>query len=251
MTVNWVTAFLDFPDATFAEGTIFWQQVVGSLLSPPRGQFGEFATLLPTSGDAYLRVQRIEEGVASCHVDLHVNHIVDVTNLAIHLGATQISQGPAIRTLVSPGGLKFCVVQHHDEHQRPEPTRWQGGQRSLVDQISVDVSPLDFETECEFWSSFTNWVRHEGARPEFVYLERPDNIPLRFLFQRLEESRGVASAHLDLACDDRVREVARHEALGAHRVREMEYWTTLRDPTGLEYCITIRDPDSGTVSPSS
>jgi hypothetical protein len=45
--------------------------------------------------------------------------------------------------------------------------------------------------------------------------------------------------------------VARHEALGAHRVREMEYWTTLRDPTGLEYCITIRDPDSGTVSPSS
>lgn len=245
MSIKWVTAFLDFPDATFAEGTVFWQHVVGSSLSPPRGQFGEFATLLPSSGDAYLRVQRLEEGAASCHVDLHVDDIVGVTNFAIELGATQISQGPAIRTLRSPGGLKFCVVQHHDEHQRPRPTRWDEGQRSLVDQISIDVSSLDFETECNFWSAFTSWTRHQGARSEFVYLERPENIPLRFLFQRLEEPRGVASAHLDIACDDREREITRHVVLGARRVRDMDYWTTLSDPTGFEYCITIRNPDSG------
>jgi Glyoxalase-like domain len=58
----------------------------------------------------------------------------------------------------------------------------------------------------------------------------------------------VATAHPDLACDDVDAETTRHEALGATVVRVMPNWTTLRDPAGLSYCITRRNPDTGTLS---
>jgi Glyoxalase-like domain len=57
--VRWLTVFLDFPADSFGAGVAFWREVTGSGLSPLRGAAGEFATLLPTDGDAYLRVQRI------------------------------------------------------------------------------------------------------------------------------------------------------------------------------------------------
>jgi hypothetical protein len=60
--VRWLTVFLDFPAGSFGAGVAFWREVTGSGLSPFRGAAGEFATLLPADGDAYLRVQRIADG---------------------------------------------------------------------------------------------------------------------------------------------------------------------------------------------
>ena len=51
----------------------FWREVTGSELSPLRGAAGEFATLLPADGDAYLRVQRVADGPGGHHLDLHVD----------------------------------------------------------------------------------------------------------------------------------------------------------------------------------
>ena len=65
--------FFVFPAASFDAGTAFWRQVTGYGLSPFRGPDGEFATLLPPAGDAYLRVQRILDGPGGCHLDLHVD----------------------------------------------------------------------------------------------------------------------------------------------------------------------------------
>jgi len=56
MPVRWLTVFLDFPADDFDAGVAFWREVTGCGLSPLRGAEGEFATLLPASGDAYLRV---------------------------------------------------------------------------------------------------------------------------------------------------------------------------------------------------
>jgi hypothetical protein len=63
--VRWLTVFLDFPAGSFGAGVAFWREVTGSTLSPFRGAAGEFATLLPADGDAYLRVQRLAGGGAS------------------------------------------------------------------------------------------------------------------------------------------------------------------------------------------
>jgi hypothetical protein len=61
MLIRWLTVFLDFPADSFDAGVAFWRAVTGYGLSPFRGEAGEFATLLPPSGDAYLRVQRLVE----------------------------------------------------------------------------------------------------------------------------------------------------------------------------------------------
>ncbi len=74
----------------------------------------------------------------------------------------------------------------------------------------------------------------------------PDTQPLRFLVQRLDDE-GPAGAHLDLASSDRSAEVARHEALGAEVTFVGDFWTVLRDPAGLSYCVTGRDPRTGAV----
>jgi hypothetical protein len=77
-------------------------------------------------------------------------------------------------------------------------------------------------------------------------------MPLRLLLQRLDDDPDApCRAHLDLACDDVAAEQDRHEALGAVVVRQMPNWTTLPDPTRLAYCVTRRNPSTGTLKPAS
>ncbi|MGO9657986.1 MAG: VOC family protein [Acidimicrobiales bacterium] len=250
MHVRWLTAFLDFPAVplgSFARGCAFWQSVTSSRLSPARGPSGEFATLLPPRGDAYLRVQRTGRPDARCHLDLHVDDVGAAVQEAVDLGALATGS-PAHLGLTSPGGFPFCVVRGGGEAERPPPVAWPGGGHSLVDQMCVDISAQAYEHECTFWSALTGWERRPGSRPEFEYLVRPPAVPLRLLLQRLDDNcPQPCRAHLDLACDDVLAERVRHQALGAVVVREMPNWTTLLDPTGLAYCVTRRHPATGTL----
>jgi len=242
-----MTAFLDFPAATFGQGSAFWQAVTGSAMSAPRGPRSEFATLRPAQGDAFLRVQRLQDGQPGCHLDVHADDVPAAAAHAERLGAAVTGRPDGYVVLRSPGGLSFCVVGHDGESQRPPPTR-PGEHSSLVDQLSVDIPPEIYGQELEFWSRLTGWPQSSGSRPEFTFLSRPDGMPLRLLLQRLDEPclPGVGcTAHLDLACDDVPAERARHESLGAAVVRVMANWTTLRDPAGLLYCITRRNPATG------
>ncbi|HEX4865441.1 MAG TPA: VOC family protein, partial [Acidimicrobiales bacterium] len=86
MTIRWITAFIDRPAGPFEDAVQFWMEATGSRLSQPRGEFGEFATLLPPGGDAYLRVQRVQGG-GGCHVDLHVDDVDDLASRATAAGA--------------------------------------------------------------------------------------------------------------------------------------------------------------------
>jgi hypothetical protein len=71
----------------------------------------------------------------------------------------------------------------------------------------------------------------------------PAGMPLQLLLQRTGDLPGTAvRAHPDLACSGTEAEVARHEELGATRSHDGDGWVTMRDPAGLEYCITMRAP---------
>jgi Glyoxalase-like domain len=94
MTIRWVTGFFDFPVPVFEAGRDFWLAVTGYALSPPRGPRRDFATLVPGEGDAYLRVQRIYDGLAGCHLDLHSP---DWAELAARAGRL--------------GGLAYCITR--------------------------------------------------------------------------------------------------------------------------------------------
>ncbi|WP_221177306.1 VOC family protein [Nocardioides marmoriginsengisoli] len=227
MTTAWITAFVDVPASRQAAAAAFWCGVTGSTLSSTRGADGEFATFLPPDGDPYLRFQRIGAGPAGVHLDLH--------------------EGDRdLEVLRSPGGLPYCLNEG-ESGVRPLPRIWAGGQASLVDQVCLDVPPSAYDAECAFWADATGWELHEGSRPEFRFLARPDEVPLRILLQRLDEENGPVRAHLDLATTDRAAETDRHRGLGARVEATRQHWTVLRDPSGATYCITDRDPYTGVL----
>lgn len=225
--VRWTTAVLDVEPAEVAAAAAFWCDVTGSSVSARRGDRGEFATRVPPDGDACLRMQDLVAGPGRCHLDLHVDDVAVAAEQAIALGADVRAdrRGPIV------------------------VLAWPGGHHGLVDQICLDVPAPVFEAEDLFWASLSGWELHRGSRPEFSVLGRPVGLPLRLMLQRLDESAPgqPVAAHVDLACDDVGAEVARHLVLGARVVRRTEFWVTLADPAGRHYCVTRRDPDTGSL----
>lgn len=246
MSVRWLTAFLDSPAETARASEDFWRAVTGTRLSSRRGRRDEFATLLPGEGDPFLRVQEVIRPVpGGMHLDLHTDDVRALAARAEELGASASYHVLGYVMCGSPAGLTFCIVGHPGR-RRPPPQSWPGG-RSLVDQVCLDIPASVFAAECDFWAALTGWERRSGSLPEFDVLARPEGMPLRLLLQRLDDEQPAVTAHLDLACDDRDAEAARHLTLGAAHVRRTDGWTTLRDPAGREYCLTRRDVDAGTV----
>ncbi len=246
MTVSWLTTFIDMAASTFTAGCEFWRAVTNSAVSPVRGDTGEFATLLPPDGDAYLKVQRVGDPVGRIHLDFHVD-VAAMTDTALRLGATLVQAG-SYNVMRSPGGLTFCLVSHKVEGIRPKPVM-SGGLAHLVDQVCIDVPDPLFDAEVAFWAAFTGWEAHAGSLGEFVALTRPAGMPIRLLLQRLgvDDSGTTARAHLDVACGPNVGALTEHYVgLGARVEREEAYWTTLTDPTGAHFCLTSRDPITGT-----
>ncbi len=237
----WVSAFLDFAPDDFDRGVEFWQGVTGYELSERRGVDGAFATLVPSDGDDYLRVQRLGDGEGRVHLDLHVENPTIAAEAAIELGAHVLMRHEhGYVVLRSPGGFVFCFVRHHAS-RRPGPAAWEGG-RSYVDQVCLDLPPERHDAEVAFWQALTGWELDPSVAREFSRLRSPDDQPLRWLLQRLDDPGGPVTAHLDLAADDREEEAARQVALGATVARVHEGWTVMTGPVGTAYCITGRRP---------
>lgn len=251
--ITWLTAFLDSPADAWDVSRQFWTAVTGYGLSAPRGEHGDFQTLVPPDGDGFLRVQRLHDGVARLHLDLHVADVRGAADRAAALGAREVAASGHV-VMASPGGLPFCFVRE-GERQRPVPARWTAADgrthASLVDQVALDIPVAAWDTEVAFWVAVTGWeVTAAAPGSEFAPLRRPAAQPLRLLPHRLGEPGGPVRAHLDLASTDRAAETARHVALGARIEHTGERWTVLVAPDGRRYCITDRDPVTGMRRPS-
>lgn len=252
MSIRWVTIFLDLPASGYQAAEEFWLRVTAGRLSARRGFDGEFATILPPTGDAYLRVQRVRDGSGGRHLDLHVDldveSLAEVAARAVALGARVRYVEDGLTVLDSPGGFTFCLVTWDGEATVPSPIRLDAGGANRLDQLCLDIPNGRFDEECRFWSSLTGWELHAGRLPEFAYLERPIGIPVRVLFQRQAVAGPVdkVSAHTDIACDDVLALTDWHVKAGAQVVAQFASWTTLADPTGMPYCLTNRDPVTGT-----
>ncbi len=245
MTPFWISAFLDLAPDEHERGVAFWQAVTGYGLSAPRGERGELATLVPPTGDDFLRVQRLGEGPSRIHLDLHVGDAAASAERAEALGARVVERsGHGYVVLESPGGLVFCFV-HHRASQRPPAASWPGGHGSLVDQVCLDVPSSLHERERAFWSEVTGLRIHDRIRSdEFSRLVGGDPMAVKLLLQRLDDADGPVRAHLDLATTDRAAETARHAELGARVLAVHDRgWTVLAAPAGPAYCLTDRAPD--------
>ncbi|HST47808.1 VOC family protein [Jatrophihabitans sp.] len=242
MVISWLSAFADVPEPRVEAALRFWAAVTAAVPAPPVGDQDEYLPLAGADEDRYLWVQRVHRPDGGWHPDLHVPDLASAARQAGALGATVVHQVPGLIVLDTPAGQPFCLVQDERERRRARPRRWPAGQHSLLDQICLDIPADAFDTECEFWAGLTGWPRRRTS-DEFVNLARPAHLPLRILLQRLgSDDAGPTRAHADLACDDRPAEVERHTELGAELILVAEHWTTLRDPAGLVYCVTDRDP---------
>lgn len=231
----------------------FWSAITGSSLSVRRGGADEFATLLPLDGsDAHLRVQRTGSGWSGSHIDLHVADVRAAAAECVGCGARIVSDNGGYVVLETPGGMAFCLVAHHGEHNRQRPVASApSGTPTLVDQVSIDCDPDLFDDEIRFWSSITGWPPLAARAPEFVPLDRPAVMPLRIMLQRRSQPIGSTSCHLDLACDNVAGVADDHCDRGASAIEHHEYWTVMADPSGVAYCITARRPSTGQLAVQS
>ncbi|MFI9761971.1 VOC family protein [Streptomyces sp. NPDC051963] len=240
MTLRWTYAFVDRPAGLLDHAAGFWTAVTDTRLSDPRGEHGEFATLLPDGADPCVKVQGVDSGEGGAHLDFAADDVPGFVKSALALGAAVAAEHEGWAVLRSPAGQLFCAVPWHGESVRPPVTR---GAR--LDQVCLDIAPSAYDAEVTFWSALlADWESRPGSLPEFHVVKPPAALPIRILLQRLGENRPTA-AHLDLACADIPATRAEHERLGASFVTAGRHWTVMRDPAGGSYCLTARDPETG------
>ncbi len=240
--IRWIWAFIDRPLVRFGQAGTFWTTVTGSALSPLRGSDHEFATLLPRSGEAALKLQGVHDQ-GGAHLDLEVDDVPAAIEAAQRLGATVVASKPVSEVMRSPGGQPFCVEPWDGALSRPAVCVHPDGTSSRLDQVCLDIAPALYDVEKQFWAALTGWELHPGARPEFNLLRPPPVLPVRILLQRLGSDRAC-SAHVDLACSDIEATRVWHEQLGAREVGRGPHWIVMQDPTGGTYCLTSRDPQA-------
>ena len=121
----------------------------------------------------------------------------------------------------------------------------------MAENLRIQCVTIDCENPqklAEFWSAALDWkVTH--ADDEGVVIELLDESPEvgripDILFYKNPDKKSVKNRlHFDLRPQDQLAEVARLEALGAHRIEigqanEPEAtWIVMADPEGNEFCI--------------
>ncbi len=242
--IHWLTAFIDVPADRFPAATRFWAGATDATVSAPRGDRDQYVSLEPSDGHPHLALQSLDPE-PRIHLDLHVDRFDEAVARSVELGAEIVAE-PGHAILHSPGGFTFCIVTHGDHHDRGP--RLSDPIEHRLDVLCIDVPAGAYEAECRFWSELTGrelWIGEEF--PEFAGLAlRHQGLPWNLLIQRLGDDDGGprARAHLDVSSGDGFAAVVdAHVAIGAEVVRRFDNWTVLRDPAGLVYCITDRDPD--------
>jgi hypothetical protein len=234
----WIQVFLDTPAADFTDAVAFWSAVTGWRASEPRGEDGQFLTLLPPAGPAYVKMQAVE-GPAGIHLDLDTSDRAGSVGLARVLGATTAWTYHDVEVMRSPGGFTFCQTVLDGE-----PSLERDGS-TILDQVCLDIPSNAWDAEVAFWRELTGRELQDATAPGFARLVAPDRP--RILLQRLGEPDGPVRAHPDLATADRAADTDAHVRLGARVVEVHDFWTVLVAPAGQVYCLTDRDPRTGLV----
>lgn len=234
---TWTHIFIDVSVGDWKPSVGFWSAATATGVSPPWGDAGQYVTLIPAQGDGWVHLQRIE-GPPRVHLDLDSHDPPVAREHSGTIGATPQWERPEALVMESPGGLVFCH-SHDGARQlvRSDPER-------VLDQVCIDVPAGHWEHEVRFWSEVSERDLTREESSEFALLAEEGQA--RILLQRLGEETGPTRAHLDLATADRAAETRRHESLGAELVAVFEPWTVMRAPDGRDYCLTDRDPLTGT-----
>lgn len=108
--------------------------------------------------------------------------------------------------------------------------------KSRLGAMIIDCQTDDLHSEARFWSQAlgleaeqngdevnAKYIRLEGAKSE-----------VQVLLQRVDHESRI---HMDIETDDKDKEVARLEGLGASIVKVTENWVVMEAPSGHRFCI--------------
>jgi hypothetical protein len=239
--MSWIHAVVDVPAEQHADAATFWGDALGWPAGAAWDGHPELRSFEPPGGTPYVHLQRID-GPARVHLDLESENAEQTVARAVDLGAGLVGPTGTWTTLVSPGGLPFCVLSA-EPHPVPEPVTHADGHRSRMVQICIDSPRPAHTAEVAFWRALLAGRWAPSRHPEFAGKWHDDaGSPIQLLFQELEEDDGPVRAHLDLGTDDLDAEVRRLRALGAADVGRGRGWHVLIDPSGLAFCTTLNDP---------
>jgi predicted enzyme related to lactoylglutathione lyase len=108
--------------------------------------------------------------------------------------------------------------------------------RSRFAGIIIDCKTDDLEAAAEFWSAALGYPQHPTAdADDSIY--RTLQAPERETYVEVQQVRHASRVHLDIETDDVEAEVARLEALGARRLKEIHGWCVMEAPTGQRFCV--------------
>lgn len=98
-----------------------------------------------------------------------------------------------------------------------------------------------------FWSSVLDQPVDPGPSEFFASIGSGAETGPAWLFIKVPEQRTVKNrVHVDLLADDRDKEIARLEGIGATRGADHDEWghswTVMADPEGNEFCIAQQPP---------
>lgn len=176
------------------------------------------------------------------HLDLHGggDQAATVQRL-LGLGATHLDLGqgdvPWV-VLADPEGHAFCVMEERDASRDTGPI------------AAVPALGDDPVRDAAFWAELTGWREYAGTAPQSLRHPSGRGPVLEFYrakhgtqhFPTTEPKAGKNQLHLDLrleAGDELGAVLERVEALGAVRI-DHDWgdlpWTSLRDPSGNEFC---------------
>jgi hypothetical protein len=240
--VSWLHAVIDVPREQHEAVSRFWSGVLGWPVGAPWQGHPEQRSFEPPQGTSYLHLQEID-GPARLHIDLESVQPDATVERAAELGASFVAEHDRWRTLLSPGGLPFCVIEAA-EHDSPPPTTWPDGHRARMVQVCIDSPEAAHDQEVAFWRALLGGRWADSKAPEFAGKWHDDaGSPLQLLFQRVGEPDGPVRAHLDHGTDDLASEVRRVLELGAEDIgRGRGGWHALRDPSGKAFCVTANSP---------
>jgi hypothetical protein len=245
INVRWLSVFADVPTAWTERSLRYWSAITGAAPGTPTGDDVEFHPLVPSAADGYLFLQSVQRDVGGWHPDFYVADLEWAHHEAVACGARLVQATSSLAAFESPAGQPFCLFADSGPARiRPPAPTWPHVGRSLADQLCFDI-PFDaFESELAFWSVLTGWPHVSGGTEHFARINPPRTLPIQLLLQRLgHDDDGGSRAHLDISADEPDAEVARHVGLGATvQSDDHAQWTTLRDPAGLVYCVTRRQP---------
>ena len=105
----------------------------------------------------------------------------------------------------------------------------------------IDCNTDDLPAAAAFWGGALG-MEVRALPEEDTYLRLLD--PTGQLHIEVQAVTHPSRVHLDIESDDVEAEVARLEALGAKRVRQVHTWWVMEAPTSQRFCVVpSRDPE--------